>query len=92
MAPRDWLVKMLWRKMDEDTFVLVCNSVDDERVPPFVPTTIPEGVSRGHLNTVYRFTRCPYNTTQLTKITTMDLGTGSIPTSITGTNERMGGI
>ena len=68
--PRDWLNRGLWQKIDDDNFIFVALSVqdDDPDMPPnFQPTTHQSAV-RGEISAFYSFKRLKFNQTQFTVV------------------------
>ena len=83
LAPREWLVRGCFKKIDENKFVLLYMSVndDDSLVPPNFTRSTLDKVIRGQKITLFTFERLPFDQTKLTMVAKLDLK-GTLPASL----------
>ena len=91
LAARDWLTRNFWLKADEDTYVLIYKSVNNEEsdFPQNLVRSTIQNVVTGQFVSMYEFKRLPFGQTRFKMLAKADIR-GSVPKQIA--NRAMSGV
>ena len=84
LSPRDFLHRGVWKKLDEDTFMLGYKYCEDNDLTEGLVRASARGVVRAEFQGIYYFERTKANHTKLTYIAKADVK-GMIPSAIANT-------